>query len=204
MREDSKTAYKIKEQFTKFCGIVCEGFKKPQKKFVRQMFYGIQASRDVKVSEISRSLKEDIPLIKTETRLSRNLQDEELEVLEGKVLKHAASRVTKDMVLALDLSDIRKDFAKKMEYLAKVYDGSTGEKGVPGYWLVSVVGAQVNGTELVPLVHRIFSQETDDYESENDELMKAMRDVSYAVSRRGIYVIDRGGDRGKIYRFLFH
>lgn len=204
MREDSKTAWKIKEQMVKFSERLCEGLKKPQKKFVQQMIYGIQASRDVKVSEVSRSLKEDIALIKTETRLSRNLQHEDMdEILEDKVLKHAASRVTKDMVLALDLSDIRKDFAKKMEYLAHVYDGSTGEKGVPGYWLLSVVGAQVHGTELVPLTHRIFSQETEDFESENDELMKAMRDVSGAVSKRGIFVIDRGGDRGKIYRFLF-
>jgi hypothetical protein len=43
------------------------------------MLFGIQASQDVKLSNIARSLQEDISLIKTEDRLSRNLHAEELE-----------------------------------------------------------------------------------------------------------------------------
>ncbi len=44
------------------------------------MIYSIQASKDVKPSNISRSLKEPISLImiKTEDKLSRNLSDEDL------------------------------------------------------------------------------------------------------------------------------
>jgi hypothetical protein len=37
------------------------------------MLYGIQNAKDIKLSEISRALCEDIDLIKTENRLSRNL-----------------------------------------------------------------------------------------------------------------------------------
>jgi len=37
-----------------------------QKKVDKEIIYGIQASKDVKLSNISRALKEDIPLIKTE------------------------------------------------------------------------------------------------------------------------------------------
>jgi hypothetical protein len=47
--------------------------------FVGEMLFGIQASQDVKLSNIARSLQEDISLIKTEDRLSRNLHAEELE-----------------------------------------------------------------------------------------------------------------------------
>lgn len=39
------------------------------------MVYGIQAAKDVKLSNTSRTLKEDQALIKTEDRLSRNLGD---------------------------------------------------------------------------------------------------------------------------------
>jgi hypothetical protein len=42
------------------------------------MIYGIQASKDVKLSNIGRSLQESIPLIKTEDRLSRNLASEDI------------------------------------------------------------------------------------------------------------------------------
>jgi hypothetical protein len=37
-----------------------------------------------------------------------------------------------------------------MEYMATVWDGSTGELH-PGYWLCNVTAAEVNGTEIVPL-----------------------------------------------------
>jgi hypothetical protein len=38
---------------------------KPLAKFVSQMLFGIQSSQDVKLSNIARSLKEDISLIRT-------------------------------------------------------------------------------------------------------------------------------------------
>lgn len=41
-------------------------------------------------------------------------------------------------VLALDLSDINKPFAKKMDYLANVWNGSKG-KARPGYWICEVI-----------------------------------------------------------------
>ncbi len=113
MREDSKTAWKIKEQMVKFSERLCEGLKKPQKKFVQQMIYGIQASRDVKVSEVSRSLKEDIALIKTETRLSRNLQHEDmdeiltLEILEMYLTRWKVEESFRFLKQAYRLEDIR-------------------------------------------------------------------------------------------------
>jgi hypothetical protein len=58
---------------TRFAHKISGGFQKPAKKFMVQMLYGIQASKDVKLSNISRSLNEQIPLIKTEGRLSRNI-----------------------------------------------------------------------------------------------------------------------------------
>ncbi len=52
-------------------------------------------------------------------------------------------RVQGNAVLALDLSDIRKEYAQRMENLATVRDGSTGELH-QGYWLTA---AEVNGSE---------------------------------------------------------
>ena len=48
---------------------------KPKQKLVREMIYGMQAATDIKLSNMTRSLNEPIPLIKTEDRLSRNLDD---------------------------------------------------------------------------------------------------------------------------------
>jgi len=84
------------------------------------------------VSSIARSLKEEIPLIKTEDRLSRNLKAAGLEAeLSARLAAMAGSRVEANTVLCLDLSDIRKEYARKMEYLAPIHDGSTQRDAGP-------------------------------------------------------------------------
>ena len=139
MGDDNKIAVKIKSQITQFAHRISHEFKKPMKKFMVQMFYGIQASKDVKLSNIARSLNEEIALIKTENRLSRHMGEEELSgPINGRLIREGAKRIQEDTVIALDISDIDKPYAKKMEHLALVRDGSTGEKRSSGYWLISV------------------------------------------------------------------
>ncbi|MBW2057185.1 MAG: transposase, partial [Deltaproteobacteria bacterium] len=112
---------------SKFAHKISCGFQKPGRKFMVQMLYGIQASKDVKLSSISRSLNEQIPLIKTEGRLSRNIGKHDLTgQINGNLLADGAGRVNPDAVIALDISDIDKPYARKMENLALVRDGSTG------------------------------------------------------------------------------
>ena len=67
MEHNSKIAGKIKAQITRFAHKISGGYKKPVRKWMIQMLYGVQASKDVKLSNIARSLNEEIPLIKTET-----------------------------------------------------------------------------------------------------------------------------------------
>ncbi len=59
------------------------------------------------------------------------------------LIKEGARRIREDTVLAIDLSDVRKEFGKKMENLDYVWDGSEGEVG-RGYWVCEVVGAEVS------------------------------------------------------------
>jgi hypothetical protein len=108
-----------------------------------------------------------------------------------------STRVQPNTVLALDLSDIRKEYAQKMEHLATVRDGSTGELH-QGYWLCDVTAAEVNGSEIVPLYQKLFSVEAKDFTSENAEVLAAIDLVRTHTQGRGIWTIDRGGDRKKL------
>jgi hypothetical protein len=174
------------------------GLSGPLEKFVGQMLFGIQAGQDVKLSHIARSLKEEIPLLKTEDRLSRNLKAEQLEAeLTPQLAKLASRRVAANTVLCLDLSDIRKEYAKKMEYLAAVHDGSTGEVHA-GYWLCDITGAEVNGSEIVPLYQKLYSAEAKEFVSENAEVLAGVDLVRTHTQGRGIWAVDRGGDRKKL------
>ena len=195
---DSKIRSRLKAQLTKFSSELCEGLTKPLTGFVSQVLFGIQSSQDVKLSNIARSLQEKIPLIRTEKRLSRNLKSAELEKeLTPQLVRMGSSRVQPNTVLALDLSDVRKEYAQKMENLATVRDGSTGELH-NGYWLCDVTGAEVNGSEIVPLYQRLYSAEAKDFTSENAEVLAAVDLIREHAQGRGIWTIDRGGDRKKL------
>jgi hypothetical protein len=195
---DSRIRSRLKAQLTKFSTDLCAELSRPLAKFVTQMLFGIQASQDVKLSNIARALKEEIALIDTEKRLSRNLKAEELErELTPQLVRMGSQRVQSNTVLALDLSDIRKEYARKMEYLAPVHDGSTGEVH-PGYWLCDVTGAEVNGSEITPLYQKLYSAEANDFRSENEEVLAAIDLVRSHTRGRGIWTIDRGGDRKKL------
>lgn len=198
MGEDSRLGSKIKSQITRFSGRLTEGMGKVTRRWVSEMIYGIQASKDVKVSEVSRSLNETVALIKTENRLCRNLAGEDMtERINRWTAWEGSGVVEEDTVLAIDLSDVQKPHAKKMEYLAGVRDGSTGEIG-RGYWVCEVVAAHPQGERITPLYGELYAQEAEDFASENEQMLKAVSLVSAATEKKGIWAIDRGGDRRAI------
>jgi hypothetical protein len=198
MADDSKLGSKIKQQISRFAGQLATGLNKTGRRFVAEMLYGIQAAKDVKVSNVARSLNESILLIKTENRLCRNLAGADLTRHINRYLCWAgAGAVRKDTVLAVDLGDVRKEYARKMEYLARVRDGSTGEL-CAGYTLCEVLAAHPDEDRIVPLYGELYSSAADDFQSENVRLLAAMETVALATGGRGIFAVDRGGDRRKI------
>lgn len=198
MGEDSKLGSKIKAQITRYASRLSAGMGKVKRRFVTEMLYGIQAAKDVKVSEIARALGEDIALIKTENRLCRNLADEDLtERINQWTAWEGSGSVGDDTVLALDLGDVVKPHAKKMEFLGHVRDGSRDEIS-NGYWLCEVVAADPYGQKVYPLYGELYAQKADDFVSENAQLLKAIDAVSQATQKKGIFAIDIGGDRRKV------
>lgn len=196
--QHSKICSRLKAQLTRFSCELTAGLSKPLRNFVGEMLFGIQASQDVKLSNIARSLQEKIPLLKTEDRLSRNLQAPELEThLRARLLQLGSRRVETNTVLCLDLSDVRKEYAHKMEFLDRVWDGSAGEVHL-GYWLCSVIGAEVQGSKRTPLYQQLLSVRAQNFVSDNDELLSAIDQLRTHTNGRGIWAMDRGGDRRKL------
>jgi hypothetical protein len=198
MSDNIRTAANLKGQLSKYSGIISKGFSKAKRKLIKEMLYGIQAAKDVKLSNIARTLKEEQALIKTEDRLSRNLDDEDFtEAINEEICRLGAAKVSDDMVIAIDPGDIRKKYARKMEFLGKVYDGSEHEVG-NGYHLCKIVAADIESTRVIPLYCEAYAY--DAVKSENTELLHAIRVVEGHIGDKGIHAIDRGGDRGAIYR----
>jgi len=193
---------KLRVQINKFSGELSRGLSKPRRRFVEEMIYGIQTRGSVRLTEVARALDEPISLKKTHERLSNNLSDPRiLDVVSEQVLSHGASRIKDDSLLIVDPSDLCKKYAKKMEHLAEIRDGSEDKIG-KGYWLCEVIGAEVEESEITPLAQSLWSQKAPGHFSENEEILKLVRRVYEATDRRGIFVIDRGGDRRELYKEL--
>ena len=193
----AQSATRLREQMAHFSGNLSRGLSKPARRLVEEAIYGIQARQSVHLTEIARSLEEQIPLIKTENRLSRNLRRPGLRVtLQDALVRQGSSRIRPDTLLILDLSDLVKPYAKKMEYLSRVRDGSEG-KLADGYWLCQVIGVENEGNEITPLYGELYSSLAKDFVRENREILKALSKVSQAVGGKGIWVIDRGGGTGE-------
>jgi len=200
MTEEFRTVAGLKGQLSKFSGIISKRFNKAKRRLIKEMLYGIQASKDVKLSNISRTLKEDQPLLKTEDRLSRNLDDEDFtDLINEEVLRLAASKVTEDIVMAIDPGDIRKKYAKKMEFLGRVREGSENEIG-EGDPVCKAVATDIESKKVIPLYCEAYFFLAEGVKSENSQLLK-MIDLIFEHTRdRGIHAIDRGGDRGVLYK----
>ena len=195
----TKVARNLRNRIGRFSGDLSKGLCLPAQRFVSEMVYGIQASGSVLLTEIGRSLEEGIAVKKTEERLSRNLMRPQLEkTVAGSVLHMASAHVGQDTLLIIDPSDLSKKYAKKMEYLATVRDGSAHDLA-NGYWTLHIVGAELDSSQLVPLYQRLWSQDAPDFVSENEEILRGVDAVMAHVGRRGIFVYDRGGDRINLF-----
>ena len=55
---------------------------------------------------------------------------------------------------------------------------------------------------IVPLYSALYSQKAPDFQSENAEIKTAFSQVAAACDGRGVWVVDRGGDRRELYKPL--
>lgn len=201
----SKLASKLRTKIDKFSGYVSENLDKTAKRFINEAIYGIMYSQSVMLTEIGRSLETHVSLKKIEERFCRQLKKEGIwENIHHQVLFDAASRIKDDTLLILDLSDLYKKYAEKMEYLAKVRDGSDGGAIVNGYCTTQVIGARLGENEVLPLYQELYSHAAPGFRSENTKIIEAIDMVSEHCDNRGIWVIDRGGDRGVLFNNLLN
>lgn len=197
---DSKSllSNRFSAQVKKFSGILSKGLSKPCKGFMFDMLYGIQKAKDIKLSEISRALCEDIALIKTENRLSRNLMNFDLsEHINDELCRLSAGKVNNDDVIAIDPGDISKPHAKEMEYLCGIWDGSEQTKDI-GYHLCQIVIANTEHTKVVPCYSHLWSSKEENYQGKQAEIFKAIDTLSKYIGNKGIWAIDREGDDNSI------
>ncbi len=168
---------------------------KPQKKFLREGLLGLLRARRPVVTRMARKLPDRrSKFLSRLDRLETNLnQQSDLEAKIKRALPDLwLPLICKDTPIILDLSDLAKPLAQKMDYLAMVRDGSTG-KLVNGYWLIEMY-ASIWPKNPVPILLEPFSHEQPFSRGQNPIIIEAVRKVFELTDGRGVLVIDRGGD----------
>jgi len=195
--------------FTDYLADISEGQHKPQKKFLRDVLFGLLAGQSVMLSNIGRALDEPRRLIHTEKRLSDNLKSERFDdaKLRTRYLEHVRPLLRQKghriPTIAVDKTDIAKPWAKKMPHLGRVRDASLpyvprAKDGsecepitVPGYEIVNIEAVGDNGRRL-PLTTRLFSNGDPESKKESGETRRAIHEVKPYVPKETIWTFDRG------------
>ena len=179
-------------------------FSKPKTAFLGDMFYGLMAGGDVKLSKICRAYRPTITMKKAGDRLCMHLDDEGIEkTLHSFIARKVARRIKPDTLIIVDPSDIQKPYATQMDFLSKVWDGSKGAVGDNlGYYGCMAVACENGGRRPMPMHLRFWSPDAPGFTSENDELESVFDVIIGATGGRGIFIYDRGGDNIEFYRYF--
>ena len=190
-------------QVSNFAKKISQKLNRPQQKFVHQMIYGILAGNKLHLSEIARSLKENITLKKTIDRLSRNLTafDEKESVMQD-YLSLVKQHIKEDYaVIIIDNSDIAKPASRKLEALSEIRDGSTGEI-TQGYLTIEAAVLSEPGKMPLPVYEKVFSAAEEGFVSETYENLCCLQSLSENFSPKCVRTLDRGFDANDYYRYF--
>jgi hypothetical protein len=204
MNHYTKLAWVLKRKILNFSKYICKGLKRPEEKLVSNLLYGIAESGSCHLSKIGRALKEEITLKKTIDRLSAGLRDfseEYRQTLQDNYNKSIRGDVDNRTVYVIDLSDMTKPYSEKLEGLAMVRDGSTGELE-KGYWTMEIAALTAGTKTPLPVYDRVYSTMEDGFVSEDDEVLKGLRYISGTFGRQGIRTLDRGFDALTYYAYF--
>ena len=194
--------YEMKREILNFSKKVGNGVNKSTQKFIMDMEYGISKSGSCLISEISRSLNENIKLQNTIERLCNNLAN--LREDETKIIKNNYYSEVKDLfpdepIAIFDDSDIAKRYGKKFEDLDDVIDASSINKEiVKGYHVCEAVVLGKNEKQPISLYSEIYSCKSKGFISMNKYTNESIETVRNILKRKCNMIFDRGYDDNKI------
>lgn len=194
--------YEMKREIVNFSKRVAIGVNKSTEKFIMDMQYGISRSGSCLISEISRSLKEQIKLKNTIERLCDNLNnatDSELEIIDSNYIDEIKNLFADEPIALFDDSDIAKRYGKKFEDLDRVIDASSINKEiVNGYHVCEAVILTKSELQPISVYSKIYSCQSDGFKSMNEYTNQSIDKVRKVLNRKCNMIFDRGYDDNKI------
>ena len=171
------------------------------------MQYGLAKGGSCLISNIARSLDENIKLNYTIDRLCDNLSNmyqEEKEIIWNNYLNEVSKNIDKENAIVLfDDSDINKEYSKKLEDLDRVIDGSSQDKKiVNGYHVCEATVLSMNNKQPMSIYSKIYSCKSKNFVSKNTYTLESIKAAENMIGEKFIGVFDRGYDDNKIFKYM--
>ena len=207
MNNYTMNSYEVKRDLINFSKKLSEGVNKSTSKFIMDMEFGLAKSGSCLISEIARSLDEDIKLNYTIERLCNNLSNlyqDEADIIWNNYLKEVKKNIDyNSLIILFDDSDINKEYSKKLEDLDRVVDASSPDKKiVNGYHICEATILTKNEKQPMSIYSKIYSCKSSNFESKNKYTMESIKAAEELVEDNFIGVFDRGYDDNKIYKYM--
>jgi hypothetical protein len=170
--------------------------------FLTDMLTGLVIAGHVHLTAIARGLSGGAGNIHaTEKRLSRHLASEhwDMSPVADELLSRSAAGVGDDTLIVADTTDLAKYYAKHLEGLGRVHDGSDpAKRTAPGYCVFEAY-VRVGPWQLFPLVVEPLKVYAGAPTGENAEILGHMLRAHAATGGKGTWVLDRGFDRRELF-----
>ena len=207
MNNFTTNTYEMKREIVNFSKKISKGVNKPTTKFIMDMQYGLAKGGSCLISEVARSLDEDIKLSYTIERLCDNLANlysDEKQMIWNNYLNEVRKNVDLDKAVVLfDDSDINKEYSRKLEDLDRVMDASSKEKKiVNGYHVCEATVLTKNQKQPMSLYSKIYSCKSKDFVSKNTYTLESIKAAEQVVGADFTGIFDRGYDDNKIFNYM--
>lgn len=196
----------IRRRLSTFAAGIARPFADSRRhRFVTEMITGLVAGGHVHLTAVARATHRGTANIHAaEKRLSRNLASPHWNTapLGAELLRRSAALVTADTLIPADTTDLAKYYARHLEGLGRVHDGSDPDGRIaPGYCIFQAF-ARVGRWQLFPLLVEPLTVYAGAATGENRELLAHVLRVHEATGRKGTWVLDCGFDRRELFEPL--
>lgn len=169
-----------------------------RQRFIQDMIPGLVIAGHVHLAKVARAISPgDADIHGVEKRLSKHLASEHWDAspLADELLHRSAHLVTEDTLLTADLTDLAKPYARKLEGLGRVHDGSDPDKRIVRGYMVFEAYVRVGPWQLFPLMLEPLQTYSGAPTSENIEISAHVLRIHAATGDQGTWLLDRGFDR---------
>jgi|FLYL01.1.fsa_nt_gi hypothetical protein len=210
---DRKLSRMILSRIGKFCsGILSATADEYRKKFIPEVMAGVVKAGTLVAAEIARATQKEGETTRGAWKSIRNhlgskLWDKREEAINREFSRQQARWVEPRTVIVVDLSDLSKKYARKMQHLGWVRDASESSRRKAevverGYWLFESCTFGWDERTPIPLVNFVYSLEEGRFASENEVLEYGVREIHRATKGQGVITMDRRGDASFVLELL--